>query len=274
MRRWSFIVGAVLIVLGGLLLLQLAINTMGINFRIMWIFWPLLLIGLGVWIIQGFSWRGWSGTPVGREDASIPLEGASEASVRVQHGAGRLLVGSGTAPDTLVSGSFGGGLDFRSTRVDGKLSVDMRIKERDIGSYVSSWTRGHRGVRDWDFRLSQAVPLSLIFETGANDARLDLTDLNVREIRLHTGASSTTIDLPERTPFTLLDIDSGAASVKVRVPKGVSAMVRVNAALSGVRVDTNRFPKSGNVYKSADWDTAACKAEIVVETGVGSIEVN
>ncbi len=50
-------------------------------------------------------------------------------------------------------------------------------------------------------------------------------------------------------------------------------MVRLKTGLSSVNVDTNRFPRSGDSYKSADWEGAAYKAEITVETGVGSIEV-
>jgi hypothetical protein len=274
MRRWNFIIGAVLVVLGGLLLLQLAINAMGIAFHIMWIFWPLILIGLGVWIIQGFTWGGWKSGEVAREDASIPLDGASEASVRVQHGAGRLTVGSGTAPDQLLTGSFGGGLESSTSRANGRLSVEMRIKERDVSRFFRSWTRGRYGLLDWDFRLNSTVPLSLTFETGANESRLTLTDLQVRELRLKTGASSTTIDLPARTPHTRLSIDSGAAAVRIRVPSGVAAQVRVNSALSGVHVNAARFPRAGDVYRSADWDSAQYKVEISVETGVGSIDVS
>jgi hypothetical protein len=273
MKRWSFIIGAILVALGALMILQLIINSLGLAFRIMWVFWPLVLIALGVWIIRGFAWGGWSGGDVPREEAKVPLEGATEASIRVQHGAGRLTVGSGTDPDILAAGSFGGGLDVSTARGDGKLSVDMRIKERDPGRYLGSWSRGRFGLLDWDFRLSSSVPMTLLFETGANESRLILTDVQAREIRLKTGASSTTIDLPAHTPHTRLVIDSGAASVKVRVPSGVAAQVKVNSALSGVHVNTARFPKVGDVYRSPDWDTAANKVEISVDTGVGSIDV-
>ncbi len=273
MRRWSFIIGAVLVVLGALMLLQLIINSLGFAFRIMWVFWPLVLIGIGVWVIRGFAWGGWSAGDVPREEASVPLEGATEASVRVQHGAGRLIVGSGTNPDQLAAGSFGGGLDASTARGDGRISVDMRIRERDPGRYFGSWSRGRFGLLDWDFRLNQNVPMTLLFETGANESRLNLTDVQAREIRLKTGASSTVLELPARTPYTRLYIDSGAASVKVRVPTNVAAQVRVNSALSGVHVNTARFPRAGDVYKSADYDTAANKVEISIETGVGSIDI-
>ena len=55
MKRWSFIAGAALIVLGVFALLQVGLDAVGIHFRIWWIFWPLVLIGIGVWIVTGIS---------------------------------------------------------------------------------------------------------------------------------------------------------------------------------------------------------------------------
>jgi hypothetical protein len=271
MRRGSIIIGGVLILIGVLAILQLLIRALGLAFSIWWIFWPVILIGLGVWMLRGFRWG--RGTEVAREDASVPLDGATEASVRVRHGAGRLSIGSGAAAGDLISGSFGGGLDAVTSRSGGKLSVEMRIKDRDVTNYFTSWTRGRHGALDWDFRLAQGIPLDLELETGANEARLTLTDLAVRELRLKTGASSTTIDLPAGVPHTRVQVDSGAASVRLRVPAGVAAMIRVNAALAGIHVDPARFPRMGDFYRSPDWDTASSKVEISVETGVGSVDV-
>jgi hypothetical protein len=43
--------------------------------------------------------------------------------------------------------------------------------------------------------------------------------------------------------------------------------------LSEISVDQNRFPRTGNGYQSADYDTAANKVDILIETGVGSVKV-
>jgi hypothetical protein len=272
MKRWSIVLGVVLIVIGVFTVLQLVINALGIAFRIWWIFWPLVLIGLGVWILQGFRFR--SGREVAREEASIPLEGAAGAVVRVHHGAGRLHIAGGAADGELASGSFGGGLEASTARSADRLSVDMRIKHRDVADYFRTWSRGRTGVLDWDFRLTPAVPLELELETGANETRLSLADLQVTSLKIKTGASSTTVELPARVPLTRVSVECGAASVKLRVPAGVAALVRVNAAIAGVRVDSMRFPRFGDAYRSADWDGAACRVEISVDTGVGSVEVS
>lgn len=260
MVRWNWIIGVVLIVLG-------AITLMGIFH----VFWPLLLIAVGVLVVMGATWR--KGEAV-REQASIPLEGAREASVRFRHGAGRLLIGAGSAPTDLLSGSFGGGLESTTRRDGDRLSVDMRVKDRDVSHYVFPWTRGNIGVLDWDVVLNGSIPLSLALETGASESRLTLTDLQVRELSVNTGASSTVVELPARAGMTRVRIESGAASVKLRVPAGVAASITARGALAGIHVDAARFPKSGELYRSADYDSAANRVEIFAETGVGAIDIS
>jgi hypothetical protein len=260
MVRWNWILGIVLIVLGAVLLLG-----------IVRVFWPVLLIAVGVLVVVGATWRGGGAI---REQAAIPLEGAREASVRIRHGAGRLLVGAGASAANLLSGSFGGGLEADTRRDGGRVSVDMRPKNRGFSHVVLPWTRGTTGALDWDVVFNVAVPLSLELETGASDTRLALTDLQVRDLRVSTGASSTTVELPARAGMTRVRIESGAAAARLRVPPGVAAHVTVRGALAGIRVDESRFPRAGDAYRSPDYDGAENRVEILVETGVGSVEVS
>jgi hypothetical protein len=263
MRRWSFVIGAALIVVGVLTI-----------FGIAHLFWPLILIGVGVWMVVGISRRS-ARSDLPREQASIPLEGARDAAVTVRHGAGRLTVGAGTAGDLLLSGTFGGGLDSSRRTENGRLVVDMRVRDRDVSHYIfGPWRHGWAGTLNWDFVLNPAVPLSLRLETGASEARLSLTGLQVRELLLKTGASSTTIDLPQQAGHTRVTVESGAAAVKMRVPQGVAAFIVVRSTLAGVHVDRTRFPESAAGYRSADFDSAPNKVEIFVETGVGSVDIS
>ncbi len=271
MRRWSFVVGAALVLLGILAILN---AVLGISLHI---FWPIVLIAVGAWIIFGISrGRPWGGGPgVSREQDSVPLEGAKEAAVSIHHGAGRLAVGGGAAGDLLASGTFGGGLEV-SRRMEGtRLVADMRVRDRDPARwFFGPWRGGWGGLLDWDLGLNPSVPLSLRVDSGASETRLSLQDLQVRELLLKTGASSTTVELPERAGHTRMTVESGAAAVRIRVPQSVAASIVVRSTLAGVRVNTARFPGSLGVYRSPDFDSAANKAEIFVETAVGSVEIS
>jgi hypothetical protein len=261
MRSGTLFWGFVLIVAGGLLLL----NNLGILAVNIWdVMWPLFLIALGVWILWGTVFR----RSAQAEHAAIPLDGAARARIRVHHGAGRLDIGPGAGNGNLVEGEFGGGLDKKLRRdgdlLDATLSVPVQV-------FPFFWGPGYN--LDWTFRLARAVPVALNLETGANESRLDLTGLMVTDLSLKSGASSTTVDLPAEAGFTRVRIETGAAAVNVNVPANVAARIRAHGGLSSINVDSNRFSRMGDIYQSPDYETAANKVEMDIETGVGSADV-
>lgn len=264
MRRLSEIIGGILILVGVMTLFSM----LGIH---LWgFFWAFALIALGVWFIRGVR--------VGRqfcpaEEVSIPLSGAAEADIVLAHGAGRLILDSGGAPETLLSGTCGGGVEVTKDREGDRLRVVLRLKERDPFNVMFPWISGRRAGLDWNVKLNPSVPTALHLETGACESALRLTDMRLRELSIRTGASSTTVDLPARAGRTRVIVESGAASVRLRVPDDVAARVRIHAGLSGVHVDTGRFPSTGDGYQSPDFATAENAVDLDVESGVGSIEV-
>ena len=105
-------------------------------------------------------------------------------------------------------------------------------------------------------------------------AVFDLTDLKVTNLDVDTGASATEIFLPANAGTTLVDIDTGASSVKVHVPTGVGARLRIKSGVASVIVDESRFHKiDTGQYQSDEYNTAANRADITIDSGVGSIEV-
>lgn len=262
MRRRGFFWGSVLVLIGLLLLLQ----TLGIlSFNFWPIFWALVLIFLGVWFLVRSRIR--SGQ-YAAESLTIPRDGAVQAVVEVQHGGGRLMVSAGSGGDALLEGSFTGGVVHTvqpgaQTRV--KLNADPSFR---VG-FPWYWPEGFR----WDIRLARDLPLDLIFRTGAGESEIDLSDLDVKSVRLETGASSSQLTLPARAGHTRADIKGGLASIKLLVPLGVAARIQLQTGLTGNSIDTARFPMTGSVYQSPDYDAAANKVDIYVEGGMGSIEV-
>ena len=268
MRRIGIIGAIALILLGALLFLQ----EMGIiTFNVWALVGPLCLVALGVWLL----WRTLGGRRASRatttaQEVVIPLEGTGPVRLHVRHGAGRLRISAGAGPGELVKGTFAGGLDHHSRRDGDVLDVTLQVPTETISSFgwMGGWGRG----MDWSFGLSSAVALSLSLETGANDARLDLSALRVTELQVQTGASSTDVTLPAAAGLVRVRVQAGAAAVTIRVPPGVAARIHT-AGLVGVSVDTARFPRADGGYASPDYATAQNKAEIDVEAGAGSISV-
>jgi hypothetical protein len=132
---------------------------------------------------------------------------------------------------------------------------------------------GGAGTLDWTLALNSGIPLALRLETGASQTQLDLSALRVTELILKTGASATEITMPANAGLTRARVESGAASVKVRIPQGVAARISGKMGLGALDVDQRRFPPRGAGYESDDFITAANRVELEVEGGVGSVDV-
>jgi hypothetical protein len=260
--RSSLFWGIVLIVLAALIFM----NQQGwLNGNIFGYLWPAIIILFGIGLLIGALNRSHAGKT--GQQISIPLESARSARVKLDHAAGRLNIRAGASPNELLSGVFGGEVDYKS-----HLEADeLQVKVRNSPHF---WTWFPGDNLDWDLQLNGDIPLNLKIESGASASTLDLTDLKVVELGIHTGASSTEVNLPANAGHTLVDIDSGAASLNIRIPTGVAARIIVKSGIASVNVDSNRFPLlDGGSYQSMDYATAANHADITINTGVGSVEV-
>jgi len=263
MRRGTLFWGSVLVILGLVLLL----NNFGIlgNFNIWQLMWPAFLILLGIWILFGRVF----GKSTQVEHARVPLNGAQRARVRMQHGAGKLHVYAKDLPNDLAEGDFGGGLDLNTRREGDALVVRMGVP---VQWFPFSWLPGD--TLDWSVGLKRGLPMSLDFETGANESEINLSELQVSELQLKSGASSTRVHLPQNAGQTRVSIEVGAASVDLYVPNGVAGRIRSRGGISSLKVDTARFPRAGEYYQSTDYETAANKVDIDIQMGVGSTTIH
>ncbi len=268
MRRGTLIWGAALILFGVLLLLS---NAGVIDVDIWGLIWPLFLLAAGIW----FVWSVLAGPERAgeAEEAAIPLEGARRARLRIHHGAGRLQIDSSASRGNVASGAFAGGLDYHSRLSGDELEVEMRPRSRALVPIALPVLWFSSGGLEWQLGLTPDVPLKLDLRTGAGEALLDLTDLKVEELRIQTGASSASVRLPARAGLTRVNVSGGMTSLRLQVPEGVAARIRASAGLGSISVDRRRFPRTGGVYQSPDYETAQNKVEIRADTGLGSLVV-
>ena len=79
---------------------------------------------------------------VDAEEVSIPLDGAQQANIRMNHGAGRVNVYAGADAGMLVEDTFSGGLDYNSNRTGEVLDVSMRVRDRGFPHVIAPWVWG------------------------------------------------------------------------------------------------------------------------------------
>lgn len=259
MRRDNIFWGTVLIIVGVLLFLQ----TQGIITNIFRYFWPLALILVGSWIILNVYW---APTRSAEERFIIPLGAAKSAKFKFSHGAGQIDIRGGAPTGQALVGSSAVGMNQQS-RLDGD-QLEVKV---DAGPSFVPFIGPSEGV--WRFQLTQDIPLTLIVEAGASSLNIDLKDVLATRIELKTGASSSNVTLPARGD-SLLNVEAGAASVNIHVPEATAARIRVKEGVTSVNVDTNRFPRlDSGLYQSSAFDTAVDRAEINIESGLGSVFV-
>jgi hypothetical protein len=264
MRRGNLVIGSVIILVGVLLL----INQFAPGLQLLKYIFPLVLILLGIWLLLG---RHLLTRPVEEELFSVPLEGARSADIFMHHGAGRLTVRSYDAAGQLLSGTFIGGVDHKVDRFGDRLRINLRTPPNMWFGFPGIYARGF----NWSLGLSRDIDLNLDLQGGADEVEMDLTDLRVSKLTVKTGASSTLLTLPDSAGFTAVKIEAGAAKVAIRIPRGVAGRIRTkDSGVSAITVDTTRFTVSDEGYRSPDYDSATNKADIVISTGVGSVEIS
>ncbi len=302
-RRRGVVWPVLLIAIGVVLLLQ---NFGLLSWQIwgsVWRLWPLILVLIGLELFLGGSARGltsglivlvlvaglvWAGLagafgrftgdngPAETHTATQSLQDASSASVMVRFGAGTLNIGP-------LHGDSG---QLAQMTYEGPAPLAPRAsyRVRNGQGFLTYTTRGggppfrlpftDHGGGQMELLLTPAVPLNLDVQEGASDSRVDLRELRVSTLQLQTGASHINLILPEHAGTTAAAIKGGAATVEVEVPQGVGAHIQYEGGLSTLNVDQTRFSSMGErTYQSADYDSAANKVDLTIQTGVATISV-
>jgi hypothetical protein len=222
--------------------------------------WPWVAVGLGLWFLVGAILPQ---PDAPEESIAIDVGTRSEARIDVKFGAGDLNVVT-ARPGHLVDGTFQGGVIWREpapNRIQLEQDVDHGLPWLD-----------HDAV--WNLGLSGTLPLDLRLDTGACRSDLDLSDVRLRTLEVHTGASQTLVRLPRAAGLTRVRAEAGAAEVVFEVPPGVAARIHGRMAIGALTVDESRFPKGlDGVYASPEDPATTNRVEIDVQGGLGSVRV-
>jgi hypothetical protein len=306
-RRSPSLVGPLILIGLGVLFL---LNTLGVLpwgiWATLWRLWPVILILIGVDLLFGRSYpwlsaavavvmivgvigvllvggpalaanNNWGWRPVAErveQNVAVPLDGAAQATLNLQFGAGRLnidaLNGSGANVVEAQLQHYRGpdGVQSRIDRQGDRVTVNLEGRE---GGFT--FPGGTREGEVWQLRVNNSVPLNLRVQGGAADADLDLRSLLVRDLSIDMGASSVRVHLPENAGETTARIKAGAADVRIDVPEGVAARISSQGGLSSINVDERRFPRVGDDYISPDFDTAQNRVQMSIDAGAASIRV-
>jgi Domain of unknown function (DUF5668) len=271
----------------------------------LWRLWPLILVLVGLELLLGqrIPWPALAGLaavvlilgsiaamsslPVERprtstQTAQTSLGGASQAAVTVRFGAGQLTIGPLLQPDLdqLATMTYDGPTDQEAqlsySAESGRLDIQTVGRETEHEGVPFWLTGGRTDTSRMDINLNPSVPITILnVQTGATEARLDLSNLRINSLDMSVGAATTWVRFPQAGGAVTARIRGGASSIALEIPQNVAAQIRHRGGLSSLNVDQSRFPPAGdNVYRSRDYDSAQNKVDLTLDTGVTSIQVN
>jgi hypothetical protein len=247
------------------------------------IFWALLLIGLGFYLLVGRNLL--PAAEVKTERFVEPLEGASSARVDLNLSMGRpgkldTLADSENLLDAEVS--YTGEIVFEAMG-DAERAISLRQTKTDVSAWLDplNWFNQEKQGCKWHVSLNPNVPTSLSLDVGASKSEIDLRHLTVTpqtELRIHTGAGSADIVLPDDEQGYTAQIENGAGELRVAVPDGATVGTSMKCGLGkvtlrvGMDAAVNAHVKGG-VGSATIQVPREAAVRIEGSTGVGNVSL-
>lgn len=293
--------GPLLLIGLGILFLMANLDMISFDFvEIIVRFWPVILIlagldmlfgrranwvgGLIALLLIGFILAAAFFTPITRQSDSaasgetVVIEqtarGVERADIYIDASIGQLRIDATDAgSDNLIEGTVRA-LEGETVRTDyqeeNNVARFVLESEGRIGPVLLPFLRsGERG--QWDLQLGRSVPLRLTVSTGVGEAELMLEELVLDDLDVNTSVGSTQITLPDSGEFRA-DIDGGVGNLTIRIPESMAARIEINRGVGGISVQGD-FIHQGEAYVSPGYDSARERADITVNGGVGSIDI-
>jgi hypothetical protein len=301
-RRTSVVLPIILITIGALFLLH--------NWRpafdpmpILWTYWPLILIFVGLGKIwdnmrrsrnpnapPGFSvgtaigtlafvlllvllvWHGRSfsrrhGFYSGSKHTSqtVDLQGAKSARARLQMGAGQLTINGGA--NHLLEADFTYDDSNGTPRVE--YNVAGGIGDLNISQDSGSVHFGH-SQNDWNLHFSKDTPLELRVDMGAGQGNLHFRDVPLTQLDLNLGAGQMDVDFTgDRKADLTAVIEGGVGQANIRLPKNVGVIATASGGIGSIRV--RGLKQDGGSYTNEAYGKSPVTIHLKVEGGIGEI---
>jgi hypothetical protein len=289
------ITGPIILISFGLIFL---LNNLGLIELNLWDvvmrFWPILLIAIGLDILIGrrSAWGAVIAAVVvlallaggivffdnqpqrtyASENFEIPLGNVEEATISLDPALGYLLV------DALPKGSnmllrgelrpfsgeeIGKTIDISGTRA----TIDLWTEGVIVAPFFGDWS----DQPSWDLALHPEVAIDLIVDFGVGKAELDLQDLQIGEINVEQGLGQMILLLPSMDNMDI-NLDGGIGEIRVVIPEDVGVRFRASVGIGNVLVPSD-YTRDGDFYLSPGYAAAENQIEMVIDLGIGSVQV-
>lgn len=304
-RRRSLVFPIMLIALGALFLYR-EFHPDFDPFPVLWTYWPLILILMGIGMIWDHTQRRqnpgaqrnfsvgstigalafilvlaaifWHGHGFARsrrgafamqhKSQTVERQNAKSLRATIDMNAGDLSVSGGSS--NLAEASF----DYRGSSGAPKVEyhVDDGAGKLEVSQEESDHGFNTTSDNSWNLRLAGDIPVDLKINMGAGEGRLRLHDVNLSNFQLDMGAGRVDVDLTgNRTKDFKAEIQGGVGEADIRLPKNIGVVVRASGGLGTIQ--SHGLKNEGDEYTNDAYGKSPITLHVNVQGGVGLINL-
>lgn len=176
---------------------------------------------------------------------------------------------------TLSGGSshlFEGDFSYRSS--DGAPRVEYSVSgttgELRVSQEDTGPHFGRSGDNHWTMHLANDIPIELRIDMGAGRGTLQFRDINVTRLTMNVGVGRAEVDLTgDRKSDLNASIEGGVGEANIRLPKNIGVVVNASGGLGSIHTDGLRH--DGEEYVNEAYGKSPVTIHLRVEGGIGRI---
>jgi hypothetical protein len=149
-----------------------------------------------------------------------------------------------------------------SFKMDGKKTLKLNFGRRD------SKNRNNEAV----FKLNTRPEWEINIKAGAAKLDFDLSKFKVRSLDVAGGAADFDVKLGQPLNVTNVNVETGMSSTTIKIPAGVACHIKSNTGLSSTKFD-GFDKKDDGVYETAGFANATNKLYIKISGGMADFKV-
>jgi hypothetical protein len=221
---------------------------------------------------------------------SEPLRGVKNAKIDIDTASGNLTIDNLTGGEPMLAS---GTLEYIENQKMPTRSVEtnngqtiLTLKSTSLGRPI-----------DWQIHLNTSVQADITARSGGGNVSLDLAGTPVTRVWADSGGGNLDVVLPDHaanlsvtartgggnvsveigrgtTGSNIVHAISGAGNVEVHIPSGLAALIYATSGWGKEIVDSRFVKTDSHTYQSSDFDRAADKIDITVQSGAGNVTVH
>ncbi len=129
------------------------------------------------------------------------------------------------------------------------------------------------GRNDWKLYLTRNIPVKIKINAGAGEFNFNLEELNAQELIINSGAGDLEIDLGEYTNNLILN--SAAANIDLNIPDNRALSIRTEGLISNNNfTDKGLIKTNDNLYQTENYQNSSNKLSIKINSPASNIDLD